>query len=41
MVLYNLLLNNDQTYAFHADVDGDGTVTAADITVIYNILLGN
>ena len=40
-ILYNLLLDNDQTYAFHADVNGDGVVTATDITVIYNILLGN
>lgn len=40
-IIYNILLNNDNTYTFNADVDGDGVITATDITVIYNILLGN
>lgn len=29
------------TTPVYGDVDGDGVVTAGDITVIYNILLGN
>ena len=39
--LYNVLLGNDNTYSFNADVTGDGVVTAADITAVYNIILGN
>lgn len=29
------------TIPVHGDVNGDGVVTAADVTAIYNILLGN
>ena len=39
-VIYNHLLNGDDTYIAAADVDGDGVITAADVTAIYNILLG-
>lgn len=40
-VLYDYLLNNDETYIATSDVNGDGNITAADITVVYNLLLGN
>ena len=40
-ILYNYLLNGDQTYLSTSDVDGDGYITSTDITVIYNIMLGN
>lgn len=38
-VLYNYLLNGDDTFFATSDVDGDGNITGADITMIYNILL--
>ena len=40
-VIYNFLLNGDETYYSTSDVDNDGTVTAADVMFIYNILLGS
>ena len=39
-VVYNHLLNGDNTYIATSDIDSDGTITAADITAIYNMLLG-
>ncbi len=33
-------MNNDYSNAVNADVNGDGTVTAADITKVYDMLLG-
>ena len=38
---YILLLNNDTSSLVNGDVDGDGNITSADITTVYNILLGN
>ena len=40
-VLYNYLLNGDESGIVNGDQDGDGTITSADITSVYNILLGN
>ena len=40
-VLYNYLLNGDESGIVNGDQDSDGTITSADITSIYNILLGN
>lgn len=40
-LLYNLILNNDNSGVVNADQNGDGEITAADVTAIYNILLGN
>ncbi len=40
-ILYNYLLNNDETAMVNGDQDGDGIITSVDITIIYNILLGN
>ncbi len=40
-ILYNWLLNNDDSAIVNGDQDGDGIITAVDITIIYNILLGN
>ena len=40
-MLYNYLLNNDNTYLATSDVNGDGNVTSADITAVYSILLGD
>ena len=40
-VLYNFLLNNDNSSIVNGDINDDGSITAADITMIYNILLGN
>ena len=39
--LYNYLLDGDSSAIENGDQDGDGKITAGDITVIYNILLGN
>ena len=39
--LYNYLLNNDSSAIVNGDQDGDGVITAGDIVIIYNILLGN
>lgn len=39
-IIYNYLLNGDETYKYTCDVNGDGHINAVDITVIYNILLG-
>jgi len=38
--LYNWLLNSDDSALVNGDQDGDGNITAGDVTVIYNILLG-
>ena len=40
-ILYNFLLNNDDSGMVNGDVDGDGSITSGDVTAIYNILLGN
>ena len=40
-VLYNWLLNSDNSNLLHGDQDGDGVITSVDITIIYNILLGS
>ena len=40
-MLYNYLLNNDETLLATSDVNGDGVVTSADVTAVYSILLGN
>lgn len=39
-LLYNVLLNDDNTGVVNGDQDGDGVITTTDITMIYNILLG-
>lgn len=38
-VLYNYLLNNNETFVATCDVNGDGFITSADVTYVYNILL--
>ena len=40
-IIYNYLLNGDETYKSSSDVNGDGIISSIDITEIYNILLGN
>ena len=40
-VLYNWLLNNDNSAIVNGDQNGDGSITSADVTFIYNILLGS
>ena len=39
-VLYNYLLNDDDSHIVNGDVDGDGAITSADVTVVYNIMMG-
>ena len=39
--LYNYLLNGDSGAIVNGDQDGDGIISSVDITIIYNILLGN
>ena len=39
-IIYNYLLDGDETYKYTCDVNGDGIISAVDITAIYNILLG-
>ena len=39
-ILYNYLINGDDTYDEALDTDFDGVISAADITCIYNELLG-
>lgn len=39
-VLYNWLINNDNTYMVNGDVNSDGSINAGDITFVYNMLLG-
>ena len=41
MVIYNVMLGVDLTYAPTADVNGDHAVTSVDVTILYNLLLGN
>ena len=38
--LYNALINDDLTYRGYCDLNGDGAVTSADVTVLYNYMLG-
>lgn len=38
-IIYNYLLNGDETYKYSCDVNGDGHINSVDITVIYDILL--
>ena len=40
-LLYNLILNGDNSDIVYGDQDGDGEITSHDITFVYNILLGN
>ncbi|MBQ6279362.1 MAG: dockerin type I repeat-containing protein, partial [Muribaculaceae bacterium] len=40
-VLYNWLLDGDNSDMVNGDVDGDGHINSGDITIIYNIMLGN
>ena len=40
-MLYNYLLNNDESFLATSDVNGDGFITSADVTAVYNILLGD
>lgn len=37
--IYDLMLNNNETFATNCDVDGDGHISASDITRIYDYLL--
>ncbi len=39
-IVYNYLLNGDNTYIATSDIDSDGTITTADITATFNMLLG-
>ena len=39
-VLYNWLLNGDDTDMVNGDQNGDGEITTNDVTFVYNILLG-
>lgn len=38
-IIYNYLLNGDETYKYTCDVNGDGHINSVDITTIYDILL--
>lgn len=38
-IIYNYLLNGDETHKYTCDVNGDGHVNSVDITTIYDILL--
>lgn len=38
-VLYNFMLNNDESNMVNGDQNGDGTISSSDITIVYNILL--
>ena len=40
-VLYNWLLDGDNSDMVNGDVDGDDHINSGDITIIYNIMLGN
>ena len=39
--IYNYILNNDSSSIVNGDQDGDGSITAGDVTFVYNILLGS
>ncbi|MBR5117636.1 MAG: dockerin type I repeat-containing protein [Muribaculaceae bacterium] len=39
-VLYDYLLNGDDSSIVNGDVDADGVITSADVTAVYSILLG-
>lgn len=38
-IIYNYLLNGDETHKYTCDVNGDGHINSVDITTIYDILL--
>lgn len=38
-IIYNYLLNGDETHKYTCDVNGDGHINSVDITTIYGILL--
>ena len=38
-IIYNYLINGDETYKSTCDIDGDGHISAVDITALYDILL--
>ena len=40
-VLYNFLLNGDDSVIVNGDQNGDGTINSGDVTIVYEILLGN
>ncbi|MBO4721414.1 MAG: hypothetical protein J5629_00610 [Muribaculaceae bacterium] len=40
-VLYNYMLNGDDSDMVNGDQNGDGSITSNDVTFVYNILLGN
>lgn len=40
-MLYNYLLEGDETYLATSDINGDGNITSADVTALYDILLGS
>ncbi|MBR5087704.1 MAG: C10 family peptidase [Muribaculaceae bacterium] len=39
-LLYNVILNGDESGIVNGDQDGDGVITSSDVTLVYNILLG-
>ena len=39
-VLYNYLVEGDDTYLVNGDQDGDGHITSGDVTIVYNIMMG-
>ena len=39
-VLYNYLLNGDNSGLVNGDQNGDGSITSGDVTVVYNLMLG-
>ena len=38
-IIYNYLINGDESYKSTCDIDGDGHISAVDITALYDILL--
>ena len=36
-----MLIGGNYTYYYRMDINGDRNITAADITAIYDIMLGN
>ena len=39
--MVNWLLNNDDSAIINGDLNGDGNITSSDVTIVYNIILGN
>lgn len=39
-VLYNFLLNGDDSNMVNGDQNGDGAISSNDVTVVYNVMLG-